>query len=900
MIKGLSAPNKKLLSYVLGESENATVDQLRSYFRSHFPSFICESDANNADGYVPGKIVLEAKDNSKKWLSAFFQALAQGNELSFSLVVVATPRFLGAWKVSSLEKSWRDSAKRLAQSKAPNKVGEELGREYKDDIEAIKRKAVFLVHPFPDVSDETESEIISFLEEFREVLSSANQERLLIHPGNFQKFLPRFSTFFDQRKSLASVRNFYRVLQAWDKTSTLNFSSRTPTKATLGGEVLEDIKPDKRDALKEFVENHYVGVKEGQDFDDYFTKYDVAIDAVDPDFREDHGIYFTDINLSRFAMWYVKNQLGEIGSKYIIMDPACGSGNLVSNWRSPLQMKHKVISDLQPELLYAVEQRMKLDSWHRGKFTIVPKVEEDRGLNFINRSADDYLVEVKKYLEENNIEVSKPIAFLCNPPYSGKAATNTRDVNYHIDPSIVEAIGKQSASDSYAAFLAQMRLVTERAKGAGLKENSLLLLFTQCGWFSQKEGTRGLRDYMMSCFDDKGIFIVKANEFFEKTGNWPLAFSIWEYKGKDAGLNAERPLKVWDLTHLTNQDLSTINWLEPAMAEKACQKFYKSGSAVHLGVQRLRLDADWLGVSRKDLSRSPRSNDVELEQRESGLPRGDERRENKTIYGHAKGKGIGYCLDLTPARFDSEIVKSNGEFPWFYLDSRFQKINTNQCFSGIPDSRGYAANSFETFRKASVWYSVGKVLFAKGCPIWANQEELWEPDEKSVQKYEFDTAAMYYVLANNSCIDVTFPANNPVRGAAEVFCSNPLAINDTSSFWNTTIRSKAKSERAEIKATEKALKKVYKAWEDLFDGSKLYVNYDAPYFFEEKVLNRNAGIRQIREYQEHYNNTELGKALEELQASLASLEEFMFNVLIDDGKINYFGLPKIRKTGTGG
>ena len=101
----------------------------------------------------------------------------------------------------------------------------------------------------------------------------------------------------------------------------------------------------------------------------------------------------------------------------LIIDPACGSGNLVTNWRSPLELRHKVVSEIEPELLYAVEKRMKGDSWHNGKFTVVPKVSENKGLNFLDKSAGDYIRILRSYLIEKGHNPDKPIAFLCNPPY---------------------------------------------------------------------------------------------------------------------------------------------------------------------------------------------------------------------------------------------------------------------------------------------------------------------------------------------------------------------------------------------------------------------------------------------------------------------------------------------------
>jgi len=66
-------------------------------------------------------------------------------------------------------------------------------------------------------------------------------------------------------------------------------------------------------------------------------------------------------------MWLIKQRIPDLGRNYLVIDPACGSGNLVTNWRSPLELRHKVVSEIEPELLYAVEQRMKSDQWLDGR-----------------------------------------------------------------------------------------------------------------------------------------------------------------------------------------------------------------------------------------------------------------------------------------------------------------------------------------------------------------------------------------------------------------------------------------------------------------------------------------------------------------------------------------------------
>jgi hypothetical protein len=135
------------------------------------------------------------------------------------------------------------------------------------------------------------------------------------------------------------------------------------------------------------VETNYVFTNEGSGLtvDYYFSRFDEVLAVIAPKYVKQHGIFFTNDNLSKFALWYVKKQFGtSIENEYIVFDPAGGSGNLVSSWKGKL--KHKIISELQPDLLRIIERRMKADPWHIDNgFTIVPKTNEGKGLNFIDQ-----------------------------------------------------------------------------------------------------------------------------------------------------------------------------------------------------------------------------------------------------------------------------------------------------------------------------------------------------------------------------------------------------------------------------------------------------------------------------------------------------------------------------------
>jgi len=112
-----------VFKYLTDPSERADEDLVLGWFRHAFGnSFTRQADANRADGYVPGHLVLELKGNSRDWLSGLFQALAQ-QDLDFSLAVVVARNFIGVWHVDDVNELRIEA---LSQSGAPHHVGKTL------------------------------------------------------------------------------------------------------------------------------------------------------------------------------------------------------------------------------------------------------------------------------------------------------------------------------------------------------------------------------------------------------------------------------------------------------------------------------------------------------------------------------------------------------------------------------------------------------------------------------------------------------------------------------------------------------------------------------------------------------------------------------------------------------
>jgi hypothetical protein len=251
-------------------------------------------------------------------------------------------------------------------------------------------------------------------------------------------------------------------------------------------------------------------------------------------------------------MWLVRQHVPDLGKSY--------SGNLVTNWRSPLQLRHKVVSEIEPELLFAVEQRMKGDTWHNGKFTVVPKVSENRGLNFLDRSAKDYLDQIRAALVEKGHAPDKPLALLCNPPYRSDDDQTHSSITYNVHPSILELTGEDAGSERYCCFLAQMKLICENARDSGLPGASMLLLFTKSAWLTKRATFNQIRSHMLGDFEDVGGILVNGREFFDVRGSWPVAFTIWRHKNEAANLDPNRAVPLIDLTWLKKDHLASIPW----------------------------------------------------------------------------------------------------------------------------------------------------------------------------------------------------------------------------------------------------------------------------------------------------------------------------------------------------
>lgn len=896
MARSLPAHIEGLIAYLSRPEEKANEDQALAYFRKVFgEAFTRQKEAKRADGYVAGHFVLELKGKTADWLSGLFQGLAyRKTELAFGQVVVAAKNFLAIWQVEDLPESLRDEV--LAISGAPSSVGKFLAGEYAGQREKLLKLAVWNsgVELSGSLFASQPELVISKIQSFEKTLKEGRKVRRQITPKNFTGVLKEMTQFFDPTQPIKAVRAFYSMAYGWTGMSTLQLSHRASDQATLGGELITNLRPSARERFKEFVENHAISLGPNEDHDDFFAAFDKALDAVDKDFRVKHGIFFTDLELSRFVMWLVKQHIPNLGKNYLVIDPACGSGNLVTNWKSPLELRHKVVSEIEPELLFAIERRMQGDQWHKGKFTVIPKVNENKGLNFLKLDAKSYLEEIRGYLAEKGHNPDKPLAFLCNPPYKNdddriayektNHGRSNDGIGYKIHDSIIDVTGVDASSERYCCFLAQMKLICDAARTNGLPDESLLLLFTKSSWLTKRSMFSRIRSQMLEAFEDVAGIIVKGDEFFDVKGSWPVAFSVWRYKAESKRLNGTRSIPFLDLTWLTKKQLSAISWENAYETEKDCAAILARAAEVRIGVERNSI-RDWSGGTRKDFIRNRRKEE-QSQKVVGGLPLWDERHNLKKAHGEMSGTYIGFMDDLTPCR----VKTSSPDKPWFRLDSPFMDMRKSRCLSGPPSQKGYCATDREKAKKYFFWYALTKTFLQHPYPMWVDSDDLWEPRIPEKHERTVFQAAFAIGYAENDCIEARFPANNPGKGTPELTLKNPMTPLDRDSFWSTELVPFLDTGTTRnVSKLVASVDDLYSVWRRLFARQPELPLPAKPYSLEDGSLTSGAGIVQIRDYAREADDQTLLRGISEIQGVLRSVKSDFFSLLTSRTGLNYFG-----------
>jgi len=906
---------RQLKNYIFSESnEDAKRPMLYPLFKKLYKEkFKIESDACGADVYIEGQIIVEAKTHYSDWLDGFYQALHYHKKhgLVYSVIVVIAHKFVGIWRLNELPEFAVILAHTADAQIAPNVTGRENARKTAQlNKKLIKEAAIYWLEPKDLEGSYFAGEAKSIVFELHEILSILKHpgvERLQMNTRNFIEHIELLKKYFDH--PIDAVHAFYSMVAYWDITSTVSYNENSNKICLVGfkGQKNSDqipINPILFKEFKKFVESRFIFTNEGSGLtaDYYFSRFDEVISRIDPEYVKQHGIFFTDINLSKFALWYAKRVIdAKLDDQYIFFDPAGGSGNLISSWRGKL--KHKIISELQPDLLRIIERRMKIDPWHiESGFTIIPKTSDNEGLNFLDCDAGDYLSKLEKELKLKNLAIDKPLAFLLNPPYKNtdehESARDNTNANYAIHPSILELTGEDAGKERYLAFLGQI-LNISKLKAQGIEHSeSLVLIFTPTSWLIPRPTYAAFRKEWDKHFSYLDGFIITSNEFFKLQGKWPLAFTIWKYNYDD---NRTNKVEVADYSHFKHDDLN-INWnlgddeLNFMFGEEKLitNKVIFDNSRIDIRESIPIIDSK--GKTRKqtryDFSRAKKKE--EFDKIVSGFPFKNSDRHYKLsrTCGVPDGLFIGFMDDNTPVRLRQEALDRLSNKPdrvWLQLRPTFIDVNLTKVQTGTPDKYGYCVYDIQSAKALFTWFCITKAIFQR-YPLWANQSDIWKPAITNDLASYWYSLCFAFVLAENRCVVTTFEKDNPVAGAPEIFIDNPLCPANQESFWATTLDQEITVDHGIAYELVQKIKLLYKTWNLNYCKGQYLRNVglkDEPYFkyFDyEDYLTPYSGLIQLKKYALNEGLKDIHDLFTEIQELTKKVKEEIYRLLVDEFK----------------
>jgi hypothetical protein len=755
--------------------------------------------------------------------------------------------------------------------------------------------------------------------EILKILNNLESDRLQINTHNFIDTIESMKAFFHH--PIDAVHAFYTMVAYWDITSTVA--------ERLGGSIqmvgfkghhLSDeilVPAQQLKDFKRFIETHYVFTNEGSGLtvDYYFSRFDEVMARLDPEYIKQHGIFFTDSNLSKFALWFAKYHFpGDIDENYIVFDPAGGSGNLISSWRGKL--KHKIISELQPDLLRTIERRMKVDPWHVEdgfRFTIIPKTSENKGLNFLDKTAAEYLSELQKELQLKNVQLDKPLAFLLNPPYKNtdenKTIREDKEANYVVDESILQLTGDDAGKERYLAFLGQILNICEEQVKLYPQVQPVVMIFTPTSWLIPRPTYKSFREEWDKHFSFSNGFIITSNEFFSLKGTWPLAFTMWTYSYNEDNKNA---VQLFDLTVLKKHQLNNVNWnlddtelnfqLNDLLSDVKIVKLDNSRGDIRNTLPLIERKDELIKQTRYDYSTAKRPN--EYGKIVSGFPEKDFNNhfELNRKCGDAMGEFIGFMDDITPVRIKQDTLQRMSIKPdriWFRLDLDFKGVNKTKCFNGAADNRSYCAYDLASAKATCSWFAITKALNSR-YPLWANQYDIWQPNIKPEQQDYWFALCFAFVLAENRCVVTKFEKDNPVVGAPEVYVDNPLCPTNKESFWSTTLEPSLRAQQSNLNSGTaesdisasliNVITELYKYWNTNYCKGEILENvglHNEPYFkyfSYPDFLTPHSGLIQIKKYAESEGLHDLISRFDEVSALTKKVREELWRLLVVEFK----------------
>ncbi len=907
---------KGLENYILSQnSEDSKRKDVYPFFTKTFgKDFQTESAAEGADGYVAGQLLVELKSKYDDWLKGLYQGLHYRKlGLTFPHIAVISHKFIGIWNINNLPQDCLKLADEADSQISPSGIGQINANK---TGKALKAK-IFQSNSFNLIKEDIGGLFLSIdgeLRGFSHFVKNLDKARIQINLRNFIDHIQRMERFFETPQD--AINAFYTIVGYWGDTSkisqigqrnevVLNDPSRDVSSEPLA------IDSQNQAGFKKFVESHYIFTNEGSGitYDYYFSRFDEVISRLNPDYAKQHGIFFTDHNLSKFAMWFVSERFEKnLSEKYIICDPAGGSGNLITSldWRG--HMKHKIVSELQPDLLKVIERRMRVHEKHSGLYTIVPKTVNNEGLNFLDKSGADYVDELEKVLNEKGLQMDKPLAFLMNPPYKNTdenvAAREQVEAEYLIDPSILELTGADAGRERYLAFLGQ---IVNIAKTQFEEKNlqPILMIFTPTSWLIPRPTYVDFRAEFDKHFQYENGFIITSNEFFALKGKWPLAFTIWTYNFQEKG-NPNK-MKLWDFTDLKSDHLAQVNWsariseinrmLRDLTNGMRTVRFDSSKKDIRTTLPKIKKlnSKKWIQQPRYNSYRN-RTKEEEGQIIISGFPLRDNRHERLSVpYGFTDGEFVGFMDDNTPVRLSQNSYGRMSNEPdriWFRLDNDFKGINKAKIFNGAADNRSYCAYHLSSAKSTLGWFAIAKCLNGK-YPLWANQFDIWKPRISKKHEDYFYALCFAFGLAENRCVVTKFEKDNPVERAPEIFVDNPMSTNNPESFWNTVLDNQIKEKPDAAAKLVNVVKDLYLYWAQHYCQNGILKKVglqDEPYFkyFDyDDFLTPNSGLIQIKKFADLHGKSDLIQHFEIVSARTKEAREEIYRLLV--GEFNYFG-----------
>jgi hypothetical protein len=874
--------------------------------------FIKESEASGADVYIKGKLIVELKTKYDDWCAGFFQACHyQKKGLTFSAICVISYHFIGLWKLKDLPKSIHDIISKADSQISPSENGRinanKLNKTQKNEL---LKTAIFSLGEsnYGMFND-------SYLLEFVDYLKNIDSTRLQINPQNFIDKIELLKSFFDN--PMDAIHCFYAIVNYWDITAIVAEPRDTkPDQIWIScqngrkNSELIIVNPKKQYEFRKFIESYYVftNQEEGLSTDYYFSRFDEVISKVDPEYTKQHGIFFTDINLSKFALWFVHHYYEKkLSAKYIILDPAAGSGNLVTSWRKN-HLKHKIVSELQPDLLKIIERRMKNDEIHlQAGFTVLPKTAENKGLNFLDKTAKEYMDELQNALDEKNLKIDKPLAFLLNPPYKNTDENEdvriSKKAEYEISESILQITGEDAGRERYLAFITQILKISELQVKSNPDFRPIIMIFTPTSWLIPRPTFKQFREVFDTYFKFEKGFMINGEEFFKGTGRWPVAFSIWSYNKA----NNNNKIKLLDLTKSSKVDFSKINW------NNNLEALDKQINSLTRGTKYIVYDNSRGNISdtlpkiynkySKEEQRQPRLNLYrnlqELEKGKdivSGFALKDKRqKEIKTPYGYVDGTFVGFTDDLNLIRTYQDTCNRLTTIPdrvWVHLDDKIMRGNSLKILSGPLSSRAFCAYDLNSAKSIISWFTIAKAINGR-YPIWANMFDLWSPKiTKLPMEKLFYSLCFSYALSDNRCVVTKFEKDNPVKGAKEVFVDNPLSTNNDESFWMNCLDKEITKSSDKAFELVRAIKDLYSYWNSNYCKGQILYNQGLQnepyfqYFSYPDFLTKDSGLIQIKKYAEINGKNDLAEKFAKITELTKLVKEAVYSLLVDE--LNYF------------